>query len=204
MADEQALQTLRRIEEVRGRTREAVVWGWLPFLAFGIAMLASVPFTQINEGHALRTYWLIAGPLALAVTLLGYRRMEIRRGILERNEPFYAGLIGAMLVAAIAIGFLAEGGIASEVGPLFPIGVGLLVISAVDRSGLVAMAGALIVGLGVALAVLAPANADTWAALGSGVVLVGAGVLARGRDRRRRWSRSGDGPRPLATSGGGR
>jgi hypothetical protein len=204
MNDEQALQTLRGVEALRERTRKALVWGWLPFLAFGIATLASAPLTQINDGHALGTYWLIAGPLALAVTLLGYRRLEIRRGVFERNERFYTGLIAAMVVAALAIGFLVDDGIASEVGPLFPIGLGLLVISAVDRSGPVAAAGALIVGLGVALAVVAPVNADTWAAVGEGIVLTGTGLLALGHERRRRGLASAPTLKAFETLGGGR
>jgi hypothetical protein len=201
MHDEQALQTLRGVAAVRERTREAVVWGWLPFLAFGIATLASAPLTRIDDGEAVGPYWLIAAPLALAVTLLGYRRMELRRGVVERHERLYAGLIAAMLVTALAIGSLAGDGLASEVGPLFPIGIGLLVISAIDRSGLVAAAGTLILVLGVVLAVVAPANADTWATVGEGVVLVGAGVLARGHQRRRCASASGPTVNAVETSG---
>jgi hypothetical protein len=178
MASKEPLQTLEWLETIRGRTRQAVMWGWLPFLVFGIATLVSVPLTPIDS-YAIVVYWLIAGPLALAVTLLGYRRMELRRGLMERNERLYAVLIASMLVAALAIGFFADDDLASQVGPVFPIGVGLLVIAAIDRSAYVAAVGALIVGLGVALLLIAPAHADTWAAVGEGIILVGASFPAR-------------------------
>src|SRR5947209_4132645 len=48
----------------------------------------------------------------------------------------------------------------------------------------VGAAGALIVLWGAALAVAAPANAETWAALGEGMILVGAGVWIRLRGGR--------------------
>jgi hypothetical protein len=179
MTEKETLQTFRGLEQVRDRTRTALLWGWLPFLVFGTATLVSAPISQVNDGEALGVYWLVAGPLALAVTLLGYRRMEIRSGVVERNEALYAGLIAAILVSAMAIGFLADDGIASEVGPLVPVGIGMLAISAVDRSRLVAVAGALILVLAFALAVAGPANAGTWAAAGEGALLIGAGLIAR-------------------------
>ena len=84
-----------------------------------------------------------------------------------------------MFVAAMAIGFLADDRLLSEVGPVFPIAIGLLVVAAIDRSAYVAVVGALILALGVALLLIAPAHADTWAALGEGIILVGASFPLR-------------------------
>ena len=128
MENKEALQTVEWLEAIRGRTRQAVMWGWLPFLVFGIATLVSVPLTPIDS-YAIVVYWLIAGPAAIAVTLLGYRRMELRSGLVERNERLYAVLIALMFVASMAIGFFADDALVSQVGPVFPIGIGLLVIS---------------------------------------------------------------------------
>jgi hypothetical protein len=182
MAEDEALQTLQEVEAVRIRARMAVMWGWLPLLAFGIAALASTPFTQV-EGWAITIYWLLAGPIAMAVTLVGYRRMEMRRGVVERRESLYLLTIAAMFAVALAIGLFADDGIASQVGPIFPVGIGLLFLGVIDGSTLLPAAGALIIGLGIALAVVAPAGADAWAAACEGVVLVATGLIARSQSR---------------------
>jgi hypothetical protein len=179
VADDQALQTLKDVEAIRVRTRQAVEWGWLPFVAFGVATLVSAPFTQVDDGYTIAVYWLVAAPMATAVTLVGYRRMEMRRGVVERYERVYVLLIAAMLAAALAIGFLADDGLASQVGPVFPVGIGLLAIAVIDSSPFIAATGALILALGVVLAVTAPANADTWAMATEGIVLIGAGLVTR-------------------------
>jgi len=183
MAEDEAVQTLRDVEAVRERTRMAVMWGWLPFLVFGAATLGSTPFTLMDDSYAVGVYWLIIGPLALAVTFVGYRRMEMRRGVVELNESIYLLVIAVMLVGGLAIGFLADDGIASQVGPLLPVGVGLLVLGVIDGSTLLPAAGLLILGLGGALAVIAPEAADTWAAAGEGLVLIAAGLIARAQSR---------------------
>jgi len=179
MRDEQAQEMLREVERARARTLAAMDWGWLPFLVFGTVTLVSAVFYQIHDGRPLGTYWLIAGPLALVVTLVGGRRLEVSHGVVDRNEWFYASVIAGMLLVGIAIGYTGDT-LASEVGWLFPIGIGLLMIAAFDRSTLVATAGGLIVALGLALLALGPADAYTWAAVGAGVILIGAGLAARG------------------------
>jgi hypothetical protein len=179
MADDDALQTLREVEAVRERTRLAVHWAWLPFLVFGLATLGSTPFTPIEDSYAVGIYWLIAGPLGIAVTVVGYRRMEIHRGVIERRESLYLLVIAAMFAASMAIGWFAADTIASEVGPMFPVGIGLLVLGVVDRHTLLLAAGGLIVGIGAALIVIAPETADAWAAASSGIVLIAAGLIER-------------------------
>ena len=178
MAEADAAQTLGEVERLRERTRYAVEWGWFAFLVFGGAVLLSVPFALADDGSALGVYWLVAGPLGVAVTLYGIRSMEVQAGVLDRRELSYGIVIAAMVAVAIVIGWTAEG-IASEVGQAFPIGAGLLVIAAIDRSRLVAMTGASIVVLGIALLIAEPAHAKAWVALGEGIILIWAGLVAR-------------------------
>ncbi len=165
---------------MRDRTLASLATGWLPFLVFGVATLISAVFTRVDDGHALSTYWLIAAPLALAITVVGLRRLEVRRGVIDRNESFYIVVIVLMVGAAMLLGFTTEG-LTSDVAPLFPIGVGLLAIGAFDRSVLELGTGTLILALGVVLAVTAPRYADTWAAVFEGLILIGAGLLSRPR-----------------------
>jgi hypothetical protein len=178
MAEADAVRTLGEVERLRERTRYAVEWGWIPFLIFGGAVLLSVPFALVDDGSALGVYWLFAGPLGVLATLYAVRSLEVRTGIFERNEYVYAFVIAAMVAAAVAVGRTAEG-IGSEVGHTFPIGIGLLVIAAIDRSALVALTGAAILALGAALLIAEPASAQAWVALGEGLILVAAGLAVR-------------------------
>ena len=178
MAEADAVRTLGEVERLRERTRDAVEWGWFPFLVFGAAVLLSAPFAWIDDGAALGYYWLIAGPVGVAVTLYAVRSMELRAGVLDRHEMVYAAVIAAMVAGAIIVGWTAEG-IWSDVGHMFPIGAGLLVIAAIDRSALVAWTGASIIGLGILLLITEPSHADGWVALGEGAILITAGLVAR-------------------------
>jgi hypothetical protein len=178
MAEADAVRTLGEVEKLRERTRDAVEWGWIPFLIFGGVVLLSVPFALIDDGSALGVYWLFAGPVGVLATLYAVRSLEVRTGIFERNEYAYALVIAAMVAAAVVIGWTAEG-IGSEVGHTFPIGAGLLVIAAIDRSALVALTGTAILALGAALLIAEPADAKAWVALGEGAILIAAGLAVR-------------------------
>jgi hypothetical protein len=178
IAETRAAHTLRDLERVRDQTQSSLTAGWIPFLVFGVATLVSAVFTRVDDGHALGTYWLVAGPLGVAITLLGFRRYELRRGVFDRNEHFYATVIVLMVGSATLIGFMTEN-LTSDVGPLFPIGAGLLLIGAFDRSLPIVSSGALIVALGLVLLAADPAHADTWAAIGEGLILIAAGIMIR-------------------------
>jgi hypothetical protein len=106
--------------------------------------------------------------------------VEVDRGVIDRNELFYATVIVTMTAAAIVLGYSLDN-LASDVGPAFPIGLGLLAIGAFDRSTLLLVAGALILLLATAVAIVGPEDADTWIAFGEGLILLGAGALARPR-----------------------
>ena len=67
-----AARTLREVERVRERTWATLDRGWIGFFVFGVASLLSVPFTLIEGWPTPGTYWLIAGPVGLIVTWLGF------------------------------------------------------------------------------------------------------------------------------------
>ncbi len=178
MSRAEAAETLRVVERARERTWASLDRGWIGFLVFGVASLLSVPFTRIDDGHLLGSYWLIAGPLALFVTWLGFRRIEVRSGVFDRHEYFYAVVMALILGGAILVGYTGDG-VISQAGTLVPIGAGLLAIGVFDRSKLLLATGGAIVALAVGLMVVSPAHADTWAAAGLGAVFVAAGLVAR-------------------------
>jgi hypothetical protein len=66
---------------------------------------------------------------------------------------------------------------------VFPIGIGLVAFGWIGRSLFEVATGALVLASGLGLAIGAPADADTWAAIGAGTVLVVAGLIARGLAR---------------------
>ncbi len=174
-----AARTLREVERVRERTWATLDRGWIGFFVFGVASLLSVPFTRIEDGQLLGTYWLIAGPVGLIVTWLGFRRIEVHRGVFDRHEYFYVAVIALMVAGGVLVGYTGDG-VLSQAGTLLPIGAGLLAIGAFDRSALLLATGGAIVVLAVVLIAASPAHADTWAAAGSGAVLLAAGMIAHG------------------------
>lgn len=171
--------TLTEVSRIRARTSNELLLGWIPLFAFGAAVLGSGVFTLLDDKH-LGAYWLIAGPVATLITIAGVRRVELNRGVVDRNELFYATVIVTMTAAAIVLGYSLDN-LASDVGPAFPIGLGLLAIGAFDRSTLLMVAGGLILLLATAVAIVGPEDADTWIAFGEGLILLGAGALARPR-----------------------
>jgi hypothetical protein len=179
MDDAKTSHTLTELARIRDRTATELEFGWIPFGVFGLAVLGSGAFTLVDDNN-LGAYWLIAAPIATLITLAGVRRLELSRGVVDRNELFYAVVIVTMTATAIVLGYSLEN-LASDVAPAFPIGLGLLIIGAFDRSVLVAGAGALIVLWATVIAIAGPGNADTWLAFGEGLILVGAGVMARPR-----------------------
>jgi hypothetical protein len=177
MTEAETSRTLAELNRIRTRTSAELEFGWIPFLVFGLAVLGSGAVTLIDD-ELLGTYWLIAAPIATLITVVGVRRLELGTGVIDRNELFYAAVIVTMTAAAIVLGYSLDN-LASDVGPAFPIGLGLIVIGAFDRSALLLTAGGLILVWATAIAIAGPDNADTWIAFGEGLVLVGAGVTAR-------------------------
>jgi hypothetical protein len=177
MTEAETSRTLAELNRIRTRTSAELEFGWIPFLVFGLAVLGSGIFTLLDDEH-LGTYWLIAAPTAILITVAAVRRVELDTGVIDRNEAFYATVIVTMTAAAIVLGYSLEN-LASDVGPAFPIGLGLLIIGAFDRSALLLTAGALIVLWATAIAIAGPDDADTWIAFGEGLILIGAGVTAR-------------------------
>jgi hypothetical protein len=177
MTEAETSRTLAELNRIRTRTSAELEFGWIPLLVFGLAVMGSGAVTLIDD-ELLGTYWLIAAPIATLITVVGVRRLELDTGVIDRNELFYAAVIVTMTAAAIVLGYSLDN-LASDVGPAFPIGLGLIVIGAFDRSALLLTAGGLILVWATAIAIAGPDNADTWIAFGEGLVLIGAGVTAR-------------------------
>jgi hypothetical protein len=177
MDKEEARGTLGTISGIQRSTREAVRASWVPYLVFGALAVLSAPVTQIDDGAANGIYWLVAGPIGLAITWRYYRRHEISIGALDRNEYLNAAICAAMVVGATAVGWLTSDSF-SQAGWVLPIGAGLLAFGALER-GVIEMAagGAMLVFAG-ALIAIDPGEAVLIAALGTGAILLVAGFAS--------------------------
>lgn len=173
-----AASVLSEVERVRGRTRETLDAGWLPYFVFGALTMLSAPFTQVGDGGAEGLYWLAAGPVGLAITWLYYRRHELEIGLVDRQEYLLAGIVATMVLGAIAVGWATAGDF-SEAGWIFPIGAGLLAIGALESSPLDAAIGVALLMVAGALIAIEPAEPGTWAALLAGTILLAGGLAVR-------------------------
>ncbi len=175
-----AATMLSEVERVRGETRERLDPGWMPYLVFGVLTMLSAVFTQVGDDGSEGLYWLVAGPVGLAITWHYYRAHELRVGLVDRQEYLLAGIVGAMVLGATAIGWLAPEPF-SEAGWMFPIGVGLLAIGIAESSAPDAGVGIAMLVAGGALTALEPAEPAMWAALLGGAILLAGAVASRAR-----------------------
>ncbi len=177
-----AATMLDEVERVQGETREKLDPGWLPYLLFGVLTMLSAVFTQIGDGGREGVYWLVAGPIGLIVTWRYYRKHELEIGLLDRQEYVLAGIVAAMFVGAIVIGWVGPDEF-SEAGWIFPIGAGLLAVGVYAESPLDGWVGIALLVLGGLLVALEPSEPAVWAAVLTGAVLLAAAAAVRARWR---------------------
>jgi hypothetical protein len=173
-----AASMLNEVERVRGATRENLDPGWMPYLVFGLLTMVSAAFTQIGDGGSEGLYWLVAGPVGLAITWLFYRAQELRVGVVDRREHLLAGIVAAMVLGAIAVGWL-TGEPFSEAGWMFSIGAGLLAIGVLEASAPDVGVGIAMLVAAVAITATDPGEPAMWAALLGGAILLGGAAATR-------------------------
>ena len=175
-----AATMLSEVERVRGKARESLDPGWMPYLVFGALTMLSAAFTQIGDDGSEGLYWLVAGPVGLAITWRYYRANELRVGLVDRQEYVLAGIVAAMVLGATAVGWLAAEPF-SEAGWMFPIGAGLLAIGILESSTPDTGVGIAMLVVATALTALEPAEPAMWAALLGGAILLAGALASRAR-----------------------
>jgi hypothetical protein len=156
------------------RTRSILAANSFPMILFGLLALASAPVAEAWSGPAVAVLWLVGAPIASVATGLWYRSRELEHGVASNAWPFIATGVG-ILIGATVLGIAGGGGVLSEAGPLFVIGLGYLVFARLERSVLVAGLAACVLVSAVALALIRPQHAYT-----IGVVIFGAGSVLLG------------------------
>jgi hypothetical protein len=180
----EARQTLTELTRARSRARQALDAGWFAYLVFGLLCLGAAALGFISDnGEGSGVYWATATPLALVIVWQFFDRLEHEAGIFWRHEMLSGMIFLAMLAGALALGFLAEGEL-SSIGPLVPVGLGLLAICALSRDPIDGFAGAAIWLVVIALVAVEPADPAQLAMLGEGAVLIAAALAGRARSHR--------------------
>jgi hypothetical protein len=129
-------ETLREIDQLRGRTHKVLNHFSFPCILFGALMVISAAVGLVAGGLATGIFWMVAGPVGGAVTGLYYRRRERALGV-ETSPRAWIVTSVAILIGCMSAGF---GGAAldlpmlSALGPLLCISAGYLVFGRLSNS----------------------------------------------------------------------
>lgn len=169
-----AAATLHEVDDVRQETRRLVNAAWFPLLLWGTIVLASAP-AILAGGAVIAFYWLVAAPAGLLLTARFFRRRSFEHGLASRHWRIYRGLGVAIAVVCFALG-AAGSEIVSAVGPMYAVGVGVLVFAALSRVASYAFAAAVLIVAATLILVGDPGDPALAAALVEGGVLLAAGL----------------------------
>jgi hypothetical protein len=183
MNEKEPRLALDEVETLRTRTRRTAHASWLPMLVFGVLTLGAIPFALLGDDGYDGFYWLVAGPVGGAVTWQLVQRRASEVGVLDRRARLYAAIIAAMVAGALIIGWIGGDSAFSDAGTLYPIAGGLLVIGAISRTVLIALAGVAIASWGTAVLIADPDEIAAWSYAGEGAALLVAGVVALAQAR---------------------
>src|SRR5262245_44515249 len=96
-------KTLGSLEGLRARTlADAYRWGWLIWLFWAAVYGSSVAVFLAAPNWAIGVYWLVVLPIAVAATVLVFRRLPRRAGVVPAEGRRL--VVGSIIVAVIAFG----------------------------------------------------------------------------------------------------
>jgi hypothetical protein len=183
MNEIESAQTLESIERLRDRTHRVAHPSWLPFLIFGALVIGAVPFSLAGDDGWDGYYWLAAGPIGGIATWKLIERRGAVIGLIDRNVRVHAAIIAAMVAGGLIIGWAGGESAFSEAGTVYPIAAGLLAIAAINRSTLIAIAGAGIAAWGTGVLIADPTEVAAWTYAGEGAILFAAGLITLSQAR---------------------
>ena len=184
METNEALTTLRGVEELRRRTRATANTSWYPVALFGALTLLSTPLCAFAPPWSLGIYWPIAAIAGMAAVARHYTSREARVGVVSYGWRYVAVgvgiLIGASLAGALGGSFQSEQ--LGEVGPYVVVSVGYLAFAALKRSAGLAALAALFLGASLGVAAVGAQHACTVLALLFGAASLAAAAAFRALD----------------------
>ncbi len=175
---DEAVATLRQVNELRRRTRAAVHPAWFPMLLFGVLGLGAFPFALMGDGLGIGLFWLVAGPVGGYATSRYYCNRALSRGVGVRGGA-YVALGAALFVTAWVAGAATR----SAAAPVLAIAVAYLGFAYLERSWAVAAVSAALGMTAVVVAVTDPAHSDLLLTLVFGLSFTITGLVLRRDDR---------------------
>jgi hypothetical protein len=184
MHGEQAAETLRAVERLRGSARRTGRVFWFPLILFGALMLVSAPLAFAG-GVWHGAYWAVAAPAGFLLTGWYGRRRAVDRGFEGRVAPY--GFTGLAILVATPLAAEGVSAMSSDAGAAaargLVVGAGYAVFAWLERDAFLA-AG--VVAVSAAAVALAFGGADARlvtavVALALGSVFLGSGVRYKGR-----------------------
>jgi hypothetical protein len=119
----EAAETLSALEVLRTRTLAGTYRrAWAIWLFWVVVYVGSIPVFLSAPYWGIALYWLCAGPIAVAATVVTFRRLPRRDGVVPLERPLarIGGLV--IVVAAFAIAAI------SPVGPWLAVALAIVVL----------------------------------------------------------------------------
>jgi hypothetical protein len=143
----EAAETLSSLEALRTRTlADAYRWEWLIWLFWAAAYLASIPVFLAAPDWGIGLYWLCVVPIAIGATVLAFRRLPRREGVVPLEGQ--NAILGGLGLAAVA--FLT--GPVSPLGPALAVALAIVVFGWIWPRRLAVMIAAGLAATAIALA----------------------------------------------------
>lgn len=181
MENTDAERTLSEVDRVRRGTRRALHPIWFSNLATGVFFLGAALLAAVDGGGIpTAVYWAAGGAATLALIARHEVRGERELGVESRAWDPAVAIVAAMIAGIVGANVLIDGDTAGVVA-LYPAAAGTLALAALLRDQVEAVAGYVLAVLASALLAIDPSEPWTWAALGLGVTMAGAGLAGRAR-----------------------
>jgi hypothetical protein len=173
--------TLSEVDRVRRGTRRALHPIWFSNLVTGVFFLGAALLSAVDGGGIpTAVYWAAGGAATLALIVRHDVHGERELGVESRAWDPAVGIVAAMIAGIVGANALIDGDTAGVVA-LYPAATGTLALGALLRDRVEAVAGAVLAVLATALLAADPSDPWTWAALGLGLTMAGAGLAGRAR-----------------------
>jgi hypothetical protein len=117
----EAAETLSLLDSLRTRTlANAYRTAWMIWLLWAVVYAASVPVFTSAPDWGIGLYWLCAAPIAVVATVITFRRLTARQGVVPAERPSAIVGRGVLLIVACF-----------ATAPLTPVGAWLAVAVAI-------------------------------------------------------------------------
>jgi hypothetical protein len=180
-AADDARRTLAETLDVRRRTRRELNPTWYANLVVGTFFLGSALLSAVaGDGWPMAVYWLVGLTAGAALIIRFYVRREKALGVRSRGWDSSSTMLAALL-AGVALANVVFSGDLQATMPLYAAALGIAGFALLwgDRYEWAVAIG--LAAVATAILLVSPESPGIWSNLGTGLVLVGAGLAGRPR-----------------------